>query len=530
MNRISQNLLLTVLEQVEQLEGKTSASTAQLTELQKELSTSTSQSAELRSLHEAQSRELHVSTSSGETKDLIIASLTADVERLKSEVTQKDKHLSTALEQAEKIQQELSISASRLADLQSLHDKQLLELTTAHHEFQREVAQKAERLEQLQHDISTSSAQLADLQNHYDEQSRELTAARNELHKSTSSIETKDHTIASITAKLEESRGAGDKKDEQVAMTLEQVEKLKQELSTSTSQLTELQSLYEERSREVTAVRDELETFRISDSKKTKEFATASKDLERLRRDLDTSTSQIKTLEHLDATKIEELTTARNDLEKLRRDLSSASSQITEFQQRCAVHSSQLEQWKGSDAAKATELTAVLNAKIEKLQREGTDKTHELARAHSNLEQLQHRLNGVQRFVTTADTHADTVIVQMLRKLNAEVQQNTSFIAECILDDFQPPLKTLTKEQTPTTKRVSESIGETLADCLRREDPDELALYLPIAFQAYLAYHLCGIISSWTIEKGHSDLINAIYQRLQEEGMHPSFECNRLAS
>ena len=143
---------------------------------------------------------------------------------------------------------------------------------------------------------------------------------------------------------------------------------------------------------------------------------------------------------------------------------------------------------------------------------------------------LKNQLESVQRFVTTADVYADTMIIQMLQKLNAEVQQNTTYIAECILGNLQSPPMISAEGANLATERVSERIGETLVDRLRCEDLDELDLYLPIAFQAYLACHLCGIISSWTIEKGHSDLINEIYQRLQDDGRHPSFKCDRLSS
>lgn len=271
-------------------------------------------------------------------------------------------------------------------------------------------------------------------------------------------------------------------------------------------------SEHSEQSCELIAVRDEHEPSKRSYSEQTK-------DLEQFHRDLASGSLRIKTLDDSNATKAEELTTAHTDLRKRHRDLPSASSQITDFQHGYAAQSLQLEQWKDSDAAISKELSAARKQLAQMKQRHD-----EQSRA------LKNQLESVQRFVTTADVYADTMIIQMLQKLNAEVQQNTTYIAECILGNLQSPPMISAEGANLATERVSERIGETLVDRLRCEDLDELDLYLPIAFQAYLACHLCGIISSWTIEKGHSDLINEIYQRLQDDGRHPSFKCDRLSS
>jgi len=134
----------------------------------------------------------------------------------------------------------------------------------------------------------------------------------------------------------------------------------------------------------------------------------------------------------------------------------------------------------------------------------------------SALAERQSQLDGVQRFITTADIYADTMIIQMLQKLNAEVQQNTTFMAEYILEGFGPRATKLTKEQSSAAQRVSQSGGQTLTDCLNSKEPNDVALYLQIAFQAYLTYYLHSAISSWTIKKDRDEFINEIYERLQK--------------
>ena len=112
----------------------------------------------------------------------------------------------------------------------------------------------------------------------------------------------------------------------------------------------------------------------------------------------------------------------------------------------------------------------------------------------------------------------------MLQKLNAEVQQNTEFMAERMLKDFRPRATKLTKEQSSAVERVSESIGNTLLGCLGSEERNDVALYLPIAFQAYLTYYLHSVISSWTIKKDRDQFINEIYERLQNSGKKLNLE------
>ena len=126
---------------------------------------------------------------------------------------------------------------------------------------------------------------------------------------------------------------------------------------------------------------------------------------------------------------------------------------------------------------------------------------------------------AMQRFFSVADTHTNRIIIQMLEQLNENVQLIATNMTECMIEYFQPQATTTTEEQISAMQRVSESIGQTLTGCLGRKERDDVALYLPIALQAYLVYNLHWIISSWSVEKGRNDLINEIYERLQKSGM-----------
>ena len=285
-----------------------------------------------------------------------------------------------------------------------------------------------------------------------------------------------------------------------------------------------------------------------------------------------TLNAQIEQLQRADAAKAEELVRAHTDHEQLQRKLSASCSLTDELQkqQLDAIRMSPVvseESWSPITEMKDYSTVVQLAASVDNWLREDGKRAeglvHELGKRNKGNEELrrglvllkeiyirapeleevfrseierrygeqsrelkaalaehQSKLDGVQRFVATADVYSDTIIILMLQKLNAEVQQNAVFIAECILDSLQPLPKTVTEEQTSATQRVSEYIGQTLADRLRGAESDELALWLSIAFQAYLTCHLSSIISSWTIEKGHNDFINSVYERLRTLGKH----------
>ena len=376
---------------------------------------------------------------------------------------------------------------------------------------------------------------------------------------------TSDRTIASLTAEVDQWKRADAAKTERLAATIGEVEKLRQDLSTSTSYITELQSRYEALSHETMSVRNELmfmrnelearmslseekdrtvivltaeiEKWKHRDALKEEHIVTIrketethitelrqryevqSRELSSLRVELQALLSQVEEWKRLDATKGDELRTVHKDLDQLRRDLATSSSQIVEYQRRGVALTSQIEQWKRSDTDKVEEL-ATERKKLEQLQTQTECYTRD----------LKSQLDGVHRFIATTDTYADTTIIQMLQGLNAEVQQTTTLMADCMLEDFQIRATKPTKEQSSAVQRVSESIGQTLTGCLGSKERDDPALYLSIAFQAYLTYYLHSVISSWTIKKDCDEFINGIYKRLQKSGKKLNFECHQISA
>ena len=162
-------------------------------------------------------------------------------------------------------------------------------------------------------------------------------------------------------------------------------------------------------------------------------------------------------------------------------------------------------------------------AKLEQALSASVSQNAELQRRY---ETLYRELEGARLFLNTADTFADTEVVQTLAKLNTELQRTSTLMAEQVVDVFTLDAATSNSEQQTMAERASESIGATLVQFLRTamHDGSELPLYLQIAFQAYMVHHIYRIVSLWTLDKGCNTFINEIYRRLREVGKTPGFE------
>jgi hypothetical protein len=161
---------------------------------------------------------------------------------------------------------------------------------------------------------------------------------------------------------------------------------------------------------------------------------------------------------------------AAREIEKLRRDLSQSHSQIAELQKRCEAQSRDLE--------------------------------------------------GSNSFLNTADKSSDSDVIRALQRLNAEVQQTTLYMADCLAEDFEFKKMTTnpTQEQISAVQRASNHIGHILGKSLGTNKPEDLPMLLQIALQAYLASALCQAASSWAFEPGYNTFIHGIYQRLRRAG------------
>ncbi|KAF8552290.1 hypothetical protein OG21DRAFT_1511663 [Imleria badia] len=177
----------------------------------------------------------------------------------------------------------------------------------------------------------------------------------------------------------------------------------------------------------------------------------------------------------------------------------------------------EIDRWKHADARTAEEIE-IARDNIAKLQQELSTSVSQGVELQRRYETLSRELESARLFLNTADTFADSEVIQMLTKLNAELQHTSTLVADRVVSVFKLDAISSEPEQQIVVNRTSGSIGSTLVQFLRSgERADfEVPMYLQIAFQAYLTHQLCWIVSSWTLDSGCNAFINEIYQRLRE--------------
>jgi DNA repair exonuclease SbcCD ATPase subunit len=163
-------------------------------------------------------------------------------------------------------------------------------------------------------------------------------------------------------------------------------------------------------------------------------------------------------------------------------------------------------------------LIGSLKAELIALQRNHGKQSTALADVRHELRSCQSQLDNVQRFISTADTHADQDIIQMLQALNEEVYQMSMTMADNVTENFARTARQ-TKEHPSVGEHVLAAIGQAMVDSLAAvEGGEDIALFLQIAFQSFLSRLLHQIVSSWTIGGSHNELIEGTYQRLRKAG------------
>ena len=128
-------------------------------------------------------------------------------------------------------------------------------------------------------------------------------------------------------------------------------------------------------------------------------------------------------------------------------------------------------------------------------------------------------LEGSNNLFSAADKSSDSDTIRVCQRLNAGLQQNATYIADCFLDfRFRTSTMDLTDERTAAVERASSRIGKDLTVSLSMLNAEYIPLLLQIAFQAYLASALFAAASSWRSEPGHHAFIYGIYDKLRNVG------------
>ena len=546
----------------------------EIRELRQNLAVATSRNNDLEKSQEVLSSEVSALRSElGSQYKGIVASLSAQVNQLKVACADKTGQLADALSRVRELRLEVPDPTAQFTELQGRSGTQLRELISANKHFQAVTsnpekthvisspiaekeksldATKAEQITGLKQELSKYSSQVTALQHGNEMQLAELRSLRKRLKAA------EGQELLSARRKRDElhdkyetlsSKFIQSQRD--LAYANMEIKRLRQELNASPSRVAELQRDFTHK----------INYWQKLDATKVAEYQAMLNDLN----------SHAEQWNRSHGATGEELEAARDKIQRLQHDLDVSSSRVTQLQQQFDTEKSSLKViGDAKDNGAVIQLTAELDEWIstrpeyedlrhklismketyvsvpqtrENFQLEATEikKRYEeevvlMKRRYEEesealktaLADSQSQLRDVHRVVATADVYADEAIIQMLRKLNAEVQQTTTLMADSIAEQSQRvSTRKATKAMNATMERVSESIGQPLAERLTDMKHDEAPLYLSIAFQACLSCHLCQLISSWTIEKGHNDFIDRIYQQLKDAGKKSSPECHR---
>lgn len=188
----------------------------------------------------------------------------------------------------------------------------------------------------------------------------------------------------------------------------------------------------------------------------------------------------------------------------------------------------EINQWKDANTRKAEEIK-IAHARIANLQQDLSTSVSQNSELQRRNESLARDLEGARLFLNTADKFSDSEVIQILQKLNAELQHTSTSMAERVVSVFELDAVTSDPEQQIMVDKATESIGSTLVQFLRTARRDDfIEMHLQIAFQAYLTSYLCWIVSSWTLDEGRSAFINVLYERLRETGKDSIFEDDQI--
>ena len=351
-----------------------------------------------------------------------------------------------------------------------------------------------------------SSTQIAELQERCDVLTKKRDSVRKELHDSETLIGEREREVGNLNVEVERLKQADTSKTEQLDIKRKEKENLSSQIST-------LQERCDLRSKEVVFLRIDLQSNMTLLREREHKITTLTAKCDKAR--------------HENETRAKIIATAHQHVDQLQQQLTLAKDEKADLQKKSKIEldnlRSQMEHLRQNPAAATSRNNDPEKSEAIWTKRRYEEETNALKIA---LESSQSQLRAVQRVIATADVHADEAIIHVLKKLNAEIQQNTTFMAEGIAEQFQQTTST-PEAKEEAKERASKTIGQTLADYLANMEADEAALYLSIAFQACFSCSLCQIISSWTNEEGQNDFIDKIYEKLRETGKEPNSEYHR---
>ncbi|KAG1737854.1 uncharacterized protein EDB91DRAFT_1249529 [Suillus paluster] len=218
-----------------------------------------------------------------------------------------------------------------------------------------------------------------------------------------------------------------------------------------------------------------------------------------------------KTLEELNSSTAHaqaELLEARSSMLVYRRQLSQSSAQLESLRKEQSVRMSLTDRVAALEAeleAKDTEL-----AEMKKLSSQA--KSANAARNDST--SLIQEFNNVRALLANCIPErlagmmsSSNEVVSALRKLNSDIHQDVTFMAESMADSFGFEKGRVNgNEETVLFQQVGVTIGAGLVHFLCTKSHSEDPILIQIAFQAYVSQYLCWLSTTWITGGGKERL------------------------
>ena len=282
----------------------------------------------------------------------------------------------------------------------------------------------------------------------------------------------------------------------------------------------------------------EVEKLKAAQQQQARQIDALSSERDRMRRDRDAAVVSLTAEnERLKTTLGKRAEEFKGTMEEMNRDRAQAHSDLQKARKNLDKFCAELDASVSHVNALRQEnkdLRTKLNQNLE-LQRRFDAQTKDLKAARDESSSLRKEytqimallddrtseLKGAQSFLTTADSFSGTEVLSTLQRLNAEVLQNTAFMAEFMIEAFiSEKTASKTEEQVAGAKRASGVIGRSIAHFLGAKKHDDDPILVQIAFQAYMAYVLQWISRAWMIggDEAQNRFVDSIYEKVRDSG------------
>ncbi|KAL4068798.1 hypothetical protein V8B97DRAFT_817463 [Scleroderma yunnanense] len=280
----------------------------------------------------------------------------------------------------------------------------------------------------------------------------------------------------------------------------------------------------------------EIEKLKATQQQQARQMDAMSSERDRMRRDRDAAVVSLTAEnDRLKATLAKQSEEFRGAIEEINRDRAQAQSELQKARK-------SLEKYAAEMNANVSHINVLrqenkdLRAKGDRsldLQRRfdiqakdlkaARDESSVLRKEYSQmvalLDDRTSELKGAQSFLTTADSFSGTEVLSTLQRLNAEVLQNTAFMAESMIEMFiSEKSSPKAEEQTAGARRAAGVIGRSIAHFLGTKKHQDDPVLVQIAFQAYFAYVLQWITRAWIIggDEVQNRFIDGIYEKVRD--------------